>query len=187
MNALVVVNDLDFVGITIVPAKADPPLIIDPDTVLPGAIALELLEPVARRDTKVVQRFGGVHGHQLPQHDPAEVSRISADRLPVEEPGCVAVTETCDHPRKLTRRVNNVKRYYIAANARVKLRAHLHLRSRSLPPLYLMPAAHQSALQALVASTFVRSLGHYTRRENARLVADPDAPVRVDRRGGRPR
>ena len=35
-------------------------------------------------------------------------------------------------------------------NARVKLRAHMHLRSRWWPPQYLMPATHQSAPQALV-------------------------------------
>ena len=110
-----VVNDLDVMRVAILPAKADPPLIVDPDTVLSSAIALELLEPVARRNTKVVQGFSCVHNHQLPQHDPAEVAGISADRLPVEEAGSVAVAEALDHFCKLTRRVNNVKRYYVAS------------------------------------------------------------------------
>ncbi len=110
-----VVNDLDVVRIAIRPAKANPPLVVDPDTVLSSAVALELLEPVPWRHTEVVQGLGGVHGHQLPQHHASEVGRISADRLSVEETGGVAVAEALDHPDKLTRRVNNVKRYYVAS------------------------------------------------------------------------
>ncbi len=50
-----IVSDLDVVRITVLPGKADPPLIVDTDTVLPCAIPLELLEPVARRYAKVVK------------------------------------------------------------------------------------------------------------------------------------
>ena len=66
-----VVNDLDVLSVSVRPAKADPPLIVDPDTVLSRAIDLELLEPVTWWDTKVVQSLGGIHGHQLPQHHPS--------------------------------------------------------------------------------------------------------------------
>ena len=110
-----VVHDLDVLGVAVRPAKADPPLIVDPDTVLSGAIAFELLESVAWWDTKVFKCLGSVHSHQLPQHHPSEVGRIPADRLPVEQAGSVPVAEALDHARKLTRRVNNVKRYDIAS------------------------------------------------------------------------
>ena len=106
-----VVNDLDLVRITVLPPKADPPLVVDPDTVLSDPIALELLEPVARRDTQVIEGLSGVHGSQLPQHDASEGGGISADRLPVEEAGRIPIAEALDHSRTLTRRVSNGKRY----------------------------------------------------------------------------
>ena len=107
-----VVNDLDLVRIAVLPAKADPPLIVDTDTVLSDPIALELLEPVARRDTQVIEGLGGVHRNQFPQHDASEVGWISANRLPVEEAGSIPVAEALDHPAKLAPGVSNGKRYY---------------------------------------------------------------------------
>jgi hypothetical protein len=47
-----VVNDLDIFG-AILPYKADPPLIVDPDRVLTGAISLESFKAVARGLTQV--------------------------------------------------------------------------------------------------------------------------------------
>jgi hypothetical protein len=94
-------NDLDLVRIAVLPAKADPPLIVETNTVLPDPIALELLEPVARRDTKVLEGLGGVHGSQFPQHDASEIGWISADRLPVEEARSIPVAEALDHAPKL--------------------------------------------------------------------------------------
>jgi len=43
-----VVNDFDIVGITFMPTEAQPPLIINPDGVLPFAITLERFEPISR-------------------------------------------------------------------------------------------------------------------------------------------
>jgi len=52
---LVVVNDLDLIGIAISPFAANPPSIVDPDTVLPFPVARKLLESVARRQAQVRQ------------------------------------------------------------------------------------------------------------------------------------
>ena len=41
--------------VTVFPVKADPPLIVDPYTILPLAIALQDFEPVARRNPEVFQ------------------------------------------------------------------------------------------------------------------------------------
>jgi hypothetical protein len=46
----VVVNDLDLMGVTIFPIEAEPPLVIDADTVLTAPPTFELLQPIARRD-----------------------------------------------------------------------------------------------------------------------------------------
>ena len=41
-----IVRDLDFVGVASVPAETDSPLIVDPDTVLPFPVTVELFESV---------------------------------------------------------------------------------------------------------------------------------------------
>jgi hypothetical protein len=46
---LVVVDDFDFIRITFFPAKTNSPLIVDPDAMLSGSIALQSLQPVSRR------------------------------------------------------------------------------------------------------------------------------------------
>jgi hypothetical protein len=46
-----IISDLHFIGVSIPPQKADSPLIVDPDTVLPLSVARQLLKAVARRDS----------------------------------------------------------------------------------------------------------------------------------------
>jgi hypothetical protein len=71
-----IVNDLDLVRVTISPPKADPPLIVEANTVLPDAIASKLLEAVPRWHPEIVQRFGRVHGDQFAQHRPMTAATI---------------------------------------------------------------------------------------------------------------
>src|SRR5699024_1708955 len=68
----VVVNDLHLLRSGVGPREADPPLVVDPDAVLSGAIALEGLEPVSRRDAEVFERLRGPHLTQLAQCDPLD-------------------------------------------------------------------------------------------------------------------
>ena len=56
----VIINDLNVVGIAVVPSKADPPLIVDPDAVLTGSVALELLEPISWRHSQIIEMLRGV-------------------------------------------------------------------------------------------------------------------------------
>jgi hypothetical protein len=53
-----VVCYFNVIGVSVFPAKADPPLIIGPDTVLPLPISLQGFEPVARRHPEVFQATG---------------------------------------------------------------------------------------------------------------------------------
>jgi len=50
-----IVNDFHVVSISVLPAKADPPLIVDPDAVL--AVAVKLLQPVSR-EGQIAQACG---------------------------------------------------------------------------------------------------------------------------------
>jgi hypothetical protein len=93
----VVVNEFDIMSITVPPAETDPPLIVDANTVLPGAVATELLEPVAGRSPKVVKRFRSIMNNQLPKHYASEDRRIAPNRLSREHALRVAVRKAPDH------------------------------------------------------------------------------------------
>jgi hypothetical protein len=56
----VVINNFNLSHITIDPAKTDPPLIVDPDTVLARAIPLQNFQPVAGWDSQIDQFFGSM-------------------------------------------------------------------------------------------------------------------------------
>jgi hypothetical protein len=94
-----IVNDLYLVGVTISPAKTDPPLIVDANAVLPGAIASELLESVPWWHPEIVQRFRRIHGDQLPEHRPEERGGIAPNTLALEQGLSVPIGEALDHLR----------------------------------------------------------------------------------------
>jgi len=58
------------IGISVFPMKADPPLIVDPDTMLPFAIALQGFEPVARWNPEVLQMPGLMKVQELASCNP---------------------------------------------------------------------------------------------------------------------
>src|SRR5690625_6194483 len=68
----VVVNDLHLLRSCVGPHEPDPPLVVDPDAVLPGAVALQRFEPVARRDPKILDGLRRSHLTKLAQCDPMD-------------------------------------------------------------------------------------------------------------------
>ena len=107
-----IVNNRNLVRIAIFPLKADAPLIIDPNTVLSSAIALELLQSIAGRGSEIFERFSSIHDDQFPEHGPLQFRRVSPHRLAEKQAFCVPVTEALDHSMKLALGERNVKRYY---------------------------------------------------------------------------
>lgn len=67
-----VINDLDVVRVPVHPPETNAPLIINADTVLSGAVAAKLLEPVTRRNSQVIERTSTVDNHELLQHRPVK-------------------------------------------------------------------------------------------------------------------
>lgn len=55
-----IVRDLDVIRIPAPPVEANPPLIIDPDAVVPSAVSRESFQSVPRRNTQVLKRPGRV-------------------------------------------------------------------------------------------------------------------------------
>ena len=64
---LVIINQFHVICVAASPDKAGPPLVVDPDTPLTGAIAAELLEPIAGRHPQVVGPGGGIEDTELPE------------------------------------------------------------------------------------------------------------------------
>lgn len=92
-----VVNEFDTVRVTLCPPEADPPLIVDADTVLPGSIPAELLEAVSGRRAQVIEGLGRIENDQLSQHHALQRTRVPPNSLTSEQPLRVAISETLDH------------------------------------------------------------------------------------------
>src|SRR5438876_1089921 len=60
-----IVDDFDLPRAVVSPPKADSPLIVDSNAVLPTPITAEFLQPVTRRHTQVVQILRAVEHLQL--------------------------------------------------------------------------------------------------------------------------
>ena len=62
---LVVVYDLDIMGVTFLPSEADSPLGINSNTILSGAIPRQFLEAVSRRCYEIDEFFRGVENQKF--------------------------------------------------------------------------------------------------------------------------
>ena len=105
---LVIVRDLDIVGITIDKPEADSPLIVNADRLLSHAVPFELVEPIAGRNLKVIYTRCQVDVLELPPRPPTDVRRE-----PFRPAGCVkflrmSVCEGLDHTSIVTRHVTIV-------------------------------------------------------------------------------
>jgi hypothetical protein len=92
----VLVDDLDVMGIALIPAKAYPPLPIDADAELPRTIAGECLKAIARKATQILQATG-------PPKDLESLLRLVAKAIEPSHPSafverlCIAVAKALDH------------------------------------------------------------------------------------------
>jgi hypothetical protein len=93
----VVITDLDILGLSICPAEADPPLLIDPDRALTRPVACEEFEPVAWRRTQVVQALGRVDETQVSQRDFLNVRRKTFRSFAVPDGPSFPVPKAADH------------------------------------------------------------------------------------------
>jgi hypothetical protein len=50
-----IIDDFDVMRLVAAPDEADPPLVVNPDAVLPGSTTLQSLEAVTGRNAKVLQ------------------------------------------------------------------------------------------------------------------------------------
>ncbi len=91
-----IIDHLGLFGTIFRPDKAQPPLIVDPDAELVGAVALEPFQAVSRRNPQV---FEGVRGIQHVQFSPGDLGDGSKppNGFAIEQRPGVSVAEAPYH------------------------------------------------------------------------------------------
>jgi hypothetical protein len=92
-----VIDDLHIKGVTAHPTEAYPPLIVDPNAVLPATVTLEHLEPIARRVAEIFKRRGTGKQFQLPPRRSLNRPK-SPHVLIVGKSLCGPASKCPDHP-----------------------------------------------------------------------------------------
>lgn len=108
---LVVIDDLHVGGVAVVPLETYPPLIIDADAPLPGAVAAELFQPVAGRYAQFVNSAHGVDELEFASCRRLNVVRKSANEQPGKYRRRGFVSEGFDHVGMLLPSGSIVKRH----------------------------------------------------------------------------
>ena len=80
----VVIDERDVKRVTILPAKADPPLIVNANAMLAGAITFELLQLITGRSAKVFELLGGVDQRELAKHHTLEIAGKATHKFAAE-------------------------------------------------------------------------------------------------------
>jgi hypothetical protein len=106
----VVIRDFHIFSALALPEKANAPLVIDPDAVLPLSVASERLKPVPGRNLKVFDIGGAVKDQEFSQCGSLDVTWNLPGTVPTENPFGLSVLERADHGYIVTLSVNNVKR-----------------------------------------------------------------------------
>jgi hypothetical protein len=91
-----VIDDLDLFRRAIAPDKADSPLIVDPDAMLPLPAAAQSLKPVSWNGCHVFQFLGVVQHPKLPPCHRSNVAELAAPLASEEIPGLLAA-ERANH------------------------------------------------------------------------------------------
>ena len=88
-----VVNDLNPFWTSIAPLEADTPLIINSDTVLRRTVTTQTLEPVARRNPKILETTRSVNLTQLAQHNAHDARVEGRNSIPRKPPLSLTIPE----------------------------------------------------------------------------------------------
>ncbi len=102
-----IVHNLNLVSVSFAPNEADPPLIIDADTVLFASVSTQGFETIARWDMQVFQGFGGIKDFQLYPRPMLNRWGEATRKLALKDPFRFTIGEALDHIFD-----NNAIRYY---------------------------------------------------------------------------
>ena len=114
-----VVNYLHILGALRTPDKANSPLIVDADAVLPLSISFQSFQLIAWRRAQVIKNRGPIKLLQLSKRRALNIDPATHTSA-LEESLCVLALEALyRHASIITRLVHNVKRHYAPASSLV--------------------------------------------------------------------
>jgi len=157
----VVVDDADFGRVSIGPAEHDAPLVIQANRVEPPQVALQSLQPIARRDPEILDAGRRIEDQALSERDTPDLLQESLQALSAEEVSGATVGKTRNHASEQKRSacICQVSRTTKARDACAAVKAaskFLH-GSRTLiptrhagsssPPCTLEPTDHSKPVQ----------------------------------------
>jgi hypothetical protein len=159
----VIIHDFHVIGVPVCPAKADPPLVIDPDVPQPFSVTLQRLQPIAGRDAQFVDYPGRVQLLKFASCRLLHVKRQATNGKTGKYSGCLFGCETADHGENITLLVNNGKRYVYSdfAGSKCELKISVGEDSAGIPRWRMFRAGYPSANEnALPGSTFPAGRQH---------------------------
>jgi hypothetical protein len=107
-----IIDDLDFKSITVPPFKANTALAIDPNAILPFAVALKSFEIIGWRNTQIVKRGRGIKLSQTTLGSSNNISGKSFWRLSGAYRLQSLVFRRLDHALNVFKRDTSVKVSY---------------------------------------------------------------------------
>jgi hypothetical protein len=108
-----IVSYFDVIHAVLMPFKANPPLIVNPNTVLPFPLSLQCFQVVCRRNPKVVKVSGSMDHNQFPFGNPLNVLRQFAGKTSIKYLFRLFAFECLNHRNILIQKDNIVKGYYV--------------------------------------------------------------------------
>ena len=104
-----IVDNFDVKCIGLAPAETDPPLIVNPNAVLPPPIAFQGFQPIPRRRSERAQLHRAVQLAQLPAGNLLKRGKTRNTLAPMNSFG-VATAKRPNHPMRIQRMTLNVNR-----------------------------------------------------------------------------
>ncbi len=102
MIDLVVVSQFDAQCVSRRPDKTDPPLVVDADTILSFAITGQFFQPVATRNSQIVNSLGRIDHVQFPLRGTLNRQLQARHTLASKDLFGLPIVETFDHAAIIT-------------------------------------------------------------------------------------
>lgn len=118
-----IIRNLNVIGVTVDKAEADAPLVVDGDGMLPLAVSGELVKPVARRSTQIIQARCQIDVLQLSPRPPHDLRGKPLGTTGDEQIPCPPVRKCFDHTAE-----------YIVSRDSCRSRGKLAEAGRQAPP-----------------------------------------------------
>src|SRR5213594_666749 len=92
-----IIHDFNVVSVSAFPSKANPPPIIDPNTMLSGPVTFQRFQSVTWRRAEIVDPSRLIQHQQLSPCYSLDIRRQPSSRLVIKQPLSFAAGETSNH------------------------------------------------------------------------------------------